>query len=128
MLGIRLTSAGQTEEGVVFLKKAMRLNPNYPPWLLWMLAVSYYQLGAYDQSIKTYKDYLEFFDDDDPHAYAGLAAAYVVTNRLVEAQKSISRLLEQEPSYTVKNAKVYLFAPEQRQPYINALVKAGLPE
>ena len=129
MLGIRLTSAGRAQEGIVLIKRAMRLNPYYPPWQLWVLGLAHYYLGKYDLAIDAYEDYFERFDEDDPEAYAQLAAVYVAADRLADAQKTIVRLRGQYPTYTLSSIDMASYKdPAEKQRFRAAVLRAGLPE
>ena len=128
MLGIRLTSAGRADEGIVLIKRAMRINPYYPPWHLWVLGLAHYYLDEYEPAIAAYEDYFERFDEDDPEAYAQLAAVYVAADHLADAQQTIIRLREQYPTYKLSSIDMASYKDPQKQRFRAAVLKAGLPE
>jgi tetratricopeptide (TPR) repeat protein len=54
ILGHMLTYAGQPEETIALVEKAIRLSPNDPRLFIWLpaLAAAHYQLGHYEQAIE----------------------------------------------------------------------------
>jgi hypothetical protein len=42
---------GRAKESIGILKKAMRLNPNYPDWYSWSLAFALFTARRYDEAL-----------------------------------------------------------------------------
>jgi adenylate cyclase len=55
ILGHMLTYAGQPEETIALVEKAIRLSPNDPRLFIWLpaLAAAHYQLRHYEQAVET---------------------------------------------------------------------------
>ena len=74
MAGDVLAWAGRPNEAIGLVKKAMRLNPIYPPIYLWHLGHAYYLTKRYEDAIVTLKRLLARNPDFLPaHIYLALA-------------------------------------------------------
>ena len=120
-----LTYMGRPEQAVAQLKKAMRMNPRHPSWYWNVLGRAYYEVGQYKEALATLKR------DNNPNFFAHRtrAAVYVQLGRLEEARAEVSKILEINPDYTLKSAKLLPYKDENRREcLINDLRKAGVPE
>ena len=88
--------AGRPDEAVGFVKKAMRLDPNYPPWLVFHLAQSYFQLRRYDEATAALQDSLRRNPNFSP-ARRYLAVVYVELGREKEARAEVAEILRISP-------------------------------
>lgn len=120
-----LVYAGQSEQSVELLQRAMRLNPYFPDWYLWYLADAHFTLGRHNEVIQTV---LRMQNPDEGRRL--LAASYAHLGRLEEARKEAQAVLRLHPAFT-------LSAWRQRPPYQDAAVlesfvsglrTAGLPD
>ena len=85
-----LKGAGQHEESLEFINKALTIDP-YHSFTLGQLERAYYNVGDYENSIKVYKDRLSnIFPEDD---ICGIDLAYN-SGGYVGAYREILRLLE----------------------------------
>ena len=98
-----LRKTGQPEKAIGVLEKAMRLNPLIDdPEVFDSLAISYFMVGRYEESIKawekrlTYQEWLQF-----PHA--GLTLCYLALSDVKKAKSHANKMLEANPSFNIKN-------------------------
>ena len=66
------------------------------PSSLFYIAACYFELGNYDETIKTMKDFVGKYSGDEayaPLAYQKLATAYIMKGDLQEAKKTLNTLL-----------------------------------
>jgi len=120
-----LALMGRAHEGLDYMEKAKRFNPNYPDWYLWNFALAYYTLHRYSDAIANLKA------ADLPTRYRlHLAASYAQLGRLDEAHAEVRKILESDPGATIRSWSQH--EPYQYQAdldhYIDGLRKAGLPE
>jgi adenylate cyclase len=124
--GELLTWLGRPEEGIEWIRRAMRLNP-YHPQRFWN------HLGRAQYTARNYADAIESFSkltapDHTHHAF--LAASSAQLGNRTAAAAHAREVLQQQPNFTVQS---YLTTLHYRQPSDNehlreGLLKAGLPE
>jgi adenylate cyclase len=124
--GELLTWLGRPEEGIDWIKRAMRLNP-YHPERFWN------HLGRAQFTARLYSDAVQSFSriskpDHTHHAF--LAAASASMGNATAAAAHAAEVLRLAPDFTVA---AYLTTTHYKQDgdrehYRNALLKAGLPE
>ncbi len=120
-----LTWLGRPEEGIDWIKKAMRLNP-YHPERFWN------HLGRACYCAEKYADAAEAFSritrpDHTHHAF--LAATFAQMGNAVAATAHAAEVLKREPKFSVA---IYLATQHykrdvDRQRHEDGLLKAGLP-
>ncbi len=120
-----LTWRGRPEEGIDWIKKAMRLNP-YHPERFWN------HLGRACYCAEKYADAAEAFSritrpDHTHHAF--LAATFAQMGNAVAATAHAAEVLKREPKFSVA---IYLATQHykrdvDRQRHEDGLLKAGLP-
>jgi adenylate cyclase len=126
-IGGGLNYAGKPEEAIGFIRKAMRLDPKYGPWVAIWLAESYFLLHRYDEAIALYQDALR----RNP-AYAivhrQLATTYAEMGREQDARAEAAALLRMSPAYNVDLWLARLPFKDKivLDRYTTALKKAGL--
>jgi len=128
-LSIVYTYAGRHEESVEAIEKAIRLNP-FPPNTYYRQAVqSYYFVGRYEEAIAAGKKAVTL-SPNDPLARSQLTAAYSLAGRKEEARIEAAEVLRLNPKYSLARVGKLLPFKNQadRELYINALRKAGIPE
>ena len=112
-LGWRLYMARQYDPAIEQLHNALEMDPNFAlPRMV--LGQAYEQKGAYDQAIAELQTAVRI-SHDSPPMVAALGHAYGTAGKRTEAQKILSRLLEQSKR-------------EYVSPFYVALVYAGLHE
>ena len=124
--GVGKLYAGMFAEAKSDILHAIQLSPRDPSLGLWLnaLASSDIGLGHFDDAINESNRALEA-GNRTFLAYASLATAYAMTNRIEEAKAAIVEALKLNPKLTVKfmserNSKTSALA--------EGLRKAGLPE
>ena len=129
LLGQNLNYAGRPDEGIVYLNKAIRLNPLPAYWYYSHLGLCYLQKGQYENALTELKKALQRAPEA-PSSYYRLSIAYTLLGREEEARASAAKSLELRPSISVSMAS-------KRWPYKNkafikiildAMRKAGFPE
>jgi adenylate cyclase len=120
-----LTWLGRPQEGIEWIRKAMRLNP-YHPERFWS------HLGRALYAARSYAEAMEAFSrisapDHTHHAY--LAACAAQLGNTTAAAAHAREVLSREPAFSIENyLKTLHFKLEaDREHYREGLVKAGLP-
>ncbi len=115
---------GRAEEAIEILKKAMRLNPNYPDWYSRSLAFSFFTARRYDEALQALEKTLS------PRSRRLLSATYAQTGRLKEARAAAKEYLEVNPNFSIKrHMELEPYEdPADLEDYVQGLRKAGLPE
>ena len=128
-LGMILTYGGRPEAAINVFKEAMRLSPTYPDWFLSELARAYFLTGRYDEAIEALQRRLQH-DPNSGEALVLLAASESAAGRLDKARSALARYLEPRPFYTLSHyARGEFYKnPDDLNPVLDALRKAGLPE
>ncbi|MBT5666288.1 MAG: adenylate/guanylate cyclase domain-containing protein [Rhodospirillaceae bacterium] len=124
-----LNYVGRAKEAIPLLKKAMRINPHYPFWYVYVLGQSQYCLTNFEAAIENFKSAVERNPTVAwPHKF--LLASYGQLGLQDDADWEISELeaLGQPP--TIKNARETspLQDPAYLKLYLDGLRKAGVPE
>ena len=121
--------AGQPQEAIGLLHKAMRLSPYYPDWFLGELGRAYFQLGQFDAAIRSLNDRL-VRSPDNGEALVLLAASFSAAGREAEARAALTRFLEPRPAYTVRDYAAGEFYRDRAdlERVLAALRRIGLPE
>ena len=124
--GELLTWLGRPEEGIEWVRRAMRLNP-YHPERFWS------HLGRAQYSARAYGDAIESFSkltapDYSHHTYLAASAAQILDR--IAAGAHAREVIRLEPAFS---AKTFLDTLHYRQPadaehLREGIVKAGLPE
>jgi len=129
LLGLTLLYSGRPGEGLVLVKRAMRLSPYYPPHFLRFLGLAYRSMGKYDEAIAVLKR-ARARGPSSPFVYILLAMTYAEAGRQEEARAAAKELLKRFPKFSVKRAaRAILFKdPAEQERLRDALRKAGLPE
>jgi adenylate cyclase len=122
-----LAYAGQPNEALDVLEKAMRLNPHYPFVYFNPLGRSYFMLGRYEDAIDAFQEGLR----RNPSAQSQrmfLAASYAEAGRLPEAEWEVAELLTLDPDFSLAQVpEVAPFKdPEPLERLLDGLRKAGL--
>jgi adenylate cyclase len=120
-----LTWLGRPEEGIEWIRKAMRLNPYHPERFWSHLARAYFAARRYEEAIKAFQ---RVNNADDAH-FAALSACYAALGDDVAANASASEVLKRTPGFSVAS---HLTTQHYKQNsdlehYRAALLKAGLP-
>ena len=115
---------GRAKESTEILKKAMRLNPNYPDWYSWSLAFALFTARRYDEALQVLEKTL------NPQSRRLLSVTYAQAGRLEQARAAGRAYLEVEANFSIKRwaeLEPYEIHADFWH-YVQGLRKAGLPE
>jgi len=127
-----LIYAGRPEEAFDFVNKAMRLDPHYPAYYLFVLGLAHFSMEQFEAAVNSFERTLK----RNPENYVPLlhlAAAYAHIGRGQEAAATIDELNKVLPMINLES----LNGPYMRFKYkeqvdkdrlLDGLRKAGLPE
>jgi TolB-like protein len=88
-----LIYAGNPADGAEFIKKALRLDPHYPPVYLYVLGKARFFMGRYDEAAATMEEISRHSADHTWHLFY-LAAIYGHLGREREAKSALKRFNE----------------------------------
>ena len=119
-----LTCDGHPNEGIQWLRKAMRLNPHYPGFYSWFLGLAQYAARQYEDAVKTLRE--------APQLGVGrriLAASLGQLGRVDEARAEAQEFLKGNPNFSAQFwASTEPFEDEaDGQHFVEGYLKAGLP-
>jgi adenylate cyclase len=120
-----LTWLGRPEEGIEWIRKAMRLNPYHPERFWSHLGRAYFTARRYDEAIKAFQR----VNNADYTNVAALAACHAALGDDVAAKASASDMLKRAPAFSVAShltTQHYKHDGDLKH-YRAALLKAGLP-
>ena len=129
-LGNLMNWTGNPEEGIVLIKKAMRLNPNYPYYYLFYLGHSHYLLGNNEEAIKLMKRVVTrapYFLPVRRH----LAVLFVEAGLKKEARAQTAEVLSIFPGASIEDERqrcYYRWEPALQKRFFTGLRKSGMPE
>ena len=123
--GELLTWLGQPEEGIEWIKKAMRLNPYHPPRFWNHLGRAYFVARRYVEAIEAFKHIAT--PDTSHHAFLAACHAHSGDDSSAEAHKH--EVLKQNPGFTIVDymETQHHRAESDREHHRQGLAKAGLP-
>ncbi len=127
-LAMTMFWSGRPEESLQLIRRAMRLNPNYPLWYLMVMEEAYRLTGRYDEAIETIKEELRRLDMF--FTRTRLALYYAQSGRDEEARAEIARVLSVKPDMNLKiwaNANFFK-DPSRLERDLADLRRVGLPE
>jgi adenylate cyclase len=122
-----LNFAGRPHEAMEVVKKAFRLDPNYPPNTMFHLAHSYWLLRRYDEAIAAMQDVLRRNPNFLP-AHRMLAVAHAEQGRKSNARAEVREILRISPEASLDRFRVTeaYKNPADTERFISGLQKAGL--
>ncbi|WP_426409149.1 adenylate/guanylate cyclase domain-containing protein [Bradyrhizobium ganzhouense] len=123
--GELLTWLGRPEEGIDWIKKAMRLNPYHPERFWSHLGRAYYCAEKYAAAAEAFSRITR--PDHTHHAF--LAGIFAQMGNAVAAGAHTAEVLKREPTFSVAThlATQHYKQDVDRQRYESGLLKAGLP-
>jgi tetratricopeptide (TPR) repeat protein len=126
-----LIHAGRPEEALDFVKTAMRLDPNYPAYYLFVVGLAHFNMERFEDAANSFKRALKH----NPINYLPLihlAAAYAYLDLKQEAAAAIQELNKALPIVSVGFVKHPTMSrykdPVDKDRLIDGLRKAGLSE
>ncbi|WP_193369212.1 adenylate/guanylate cyclase domain-containing protein [Pelagibius marinus] len=123
--GELLTWLGRPEEGIEWIKKAIRLNPYHPERFWNHLGRAYFVARRYDEAITAFQR----ISHPDQFHHAFLAAAFALQGDDASAQEQAGMVLELNPDFTVDDYLATLHYKEESdlEHHRQGLLKARLP-
>ena len=123
--GELLLWSGKAEEGIPWIRKAMRLNPYHPERFWSHLARAHFTLRQYDEAIVA----LKHVSTPDAGQQALLAACHARRGDAAEARAVTARLLARSPEFTVASylTGLHYKLKAESEHHRLALQEAGLP-
>ena len=120
-----LTWLGRPQEGIEWIRKAMRLNPYHPERFWNHLGRAQYLGGAYAEALVSFS---RITTPDHTH-HAFLAAASAQIGNSTAAAAHAREVLAREPGFSVENylGTLHYKADTDREHHREGLIKAGLP-
>jgi adenylate cyclase len=100
-LGYILLWAGRPKEAFGLTRKAMRLNPLYPPYYLFHLGHAHFLTGEYEEAVAAFKRAYNRNPDFWP-ARAYLAASYVHLGQIEKARAETAKLKGLSPDLSLE--------------------------
>jgi adenylate cyclase len=127
-LGAVLATVGRYKEAIPVLQKCLRLSPvPVHSRVLGILAISYREVGQYEESIATYKKELQFAGPDQLMAHLGMAFTYVLMGREKEAHSECAEVMRIDPEFSLERfIKSLPYDQSEKDRVASALRKAGL--
>jgi adenylate cyclase len=129
-LGQSLYWADRAEEALPVLKKALRLDPISPRWvILCFLAMVYRDMGQYEEAITLCKKVLKPWPDNIL-AHLVLAASYSMSDRNEDARSEATEILRIDPNFSLERLERTRRRRHKNREntarFVDALRKAGL--
>ncbi len=120
-----LTWLGQPEEGIAWIKKAMRLNPYHPVRFWNHLGRAYFVARRYAEAIEAFK---RIATPDQLH-HAFLAASYAHLGDAAQAAEHVRQALKLEPTFNVEDylATLHYKQAQDLLHHKESLLLAGFP-
>jgi adenylate cyclase len=121
-----LALRGRSDEALVFLEAAVRLNPLHPHWYNAHFGIALYSLRRFEEAAQS----LKRMSRPTTWSCARLAACYAQLERTAEAQAAVAEVLRLQPDFSTAEymrKSVLLEHAEDRELLREALIKAGLP-
>ena len=127
MYAFSLTYAGKSNEALVALDQAMRLNPFYPELFHVFYGRALFNLKRYEEAMPR----LERIRTSQPfhaNALAHAAACYSACGRVDEAKETVAEVRSASPGYTLAHARdwVAYADPDEHKHFLDCLADAGL--
>jgi adenylate cyclase len=126
-MGYSLYVSDRPEDGIEFLKKAIRLNPIPPAMYLYHLGHAYRAAKQYNKAIEAYLMCIKQ-NPDNYFAHIGLATTYGLLGNQKEAYVAGSNILKLYPEFSIEEflKDSWLKNQDEINNYKIGLQKAGL--
>ena len=124
-----LIHAGRADEAMDSIRAAMRLDPHYPAYYLFILGLAYFGGGDLEKAVEYFE---RSFERNPEYTFPALplAAAYTYLGDKDKAQAALNRFERVYPWDTVDGVSYYwpFKKPADSERFLNGLRKAGYPE
>jgi adenylate cyclase len=124
--GELLTWLGEAEEGIDWIRKAMRLNPYHPPRFWSHLARAFFVARRYAEAI----DAVQRVPSPDYFHVASLAACFAMLGKEAQARSNTAETLKRKPDFSVQRdylPTLHYKRESDLAHHRDSLLKAGLP-
>lgn len=121
---------GNPERGISLIKKAMRLNPNYPYYYMFYLGHSHYLLGNTEEAIQLMKRVVTRAPNFLP-VRRHLAVLFQEVGLKKEARVQVKEVLKIFPGASIEDERQrcpYRWEPALQKRFFTGLRKSGMPE
>jgi TolB-like protein/Tfp pilus assembly protein PilF len=127
--GLAFIHYGQTERGMNYLQRIIRLDPFYTPACLTFLGNAYYQTGEYAKAIESLRNAARRLPVFRP-THVWLAAAAAQLGHDEEAREAVAKVLSRDPQFTIiKWLRLHAFERQEDVDHVaEGLRKAGFPQ
>jgi adenylate cyclase len=124
--GWAIPKVGKSDEAIISIKKAMRLNPIYPDWYSQALIFALYTAKRYEEVIKASEE----FNIRHLHTYLELAGSFAKLGRKDEARKAAANALKLNPDFSLSwwRERINFSNTDALEHYMDGLRKTGLPD
>ena len=120
-MGQVLVWAGESEQAIPLIERAMRANPTYPHWYLFVLGLAQLLVGWPNEAIASLQRGL-VLNPDSAQLYHVLAASMVRAGKLEEARETLRR--SRGEGYEMSPASAYEVLPFRRREDAENLIEA----
>jgi len=129
LLGCVLHYAGQSEKSVELIKRGVRFDPHLEDIYLHWIALAYFQLGQYDEAVKSLRQRIERKPDTDISRVL-LAACHGHLGQTTDAKAAWDEAHRLNPIYSLDHRRRILpyKNPADFDHIVDGLRKAGLAE
>lgn len=123
-MGEVLTWLGRAEEGIDWIKRAMRLNPHHPPRFWSHLGRAYFTARRYGEAIDAFKQ----MSSPDIFLHGFLAAAHAHLGEAETAKVHVAKIQELDPAFDLLAflETMHYDDPDDLEHLHDGLAKAGL--
>jgi adenylate cyclase len=127
MLGQSLLFNGRDKEALVYLEKALRMNPFPETWYFMEIGNAHLISRNYEEAVSTFKKALSI-SPKNSFARGGLIVIYVEMGRMEEARVEAEEMIKIDPKFTTKGweKRASWKDPKVIERFVEAWRKAGL--
>lgn len=127
LLATTLNYAAKPRDALVYMKKAMQLNPLHPFVYKLIMGEIYFNLHDYKNAVKQFEHALER-NPSTQESRIWLAASYAQLGRLDDASWQLDHIRNDDPDFSITNIETVIpfRDPMQLKHLIDGLHKAGL--
>lgn len=97
-----LAYAGRLDEALVLSKKALRMAPHPPPYVLIDAGEINYLLGRYEEAISEYQKLFERFPSSRGRNSPWLIVSYMALGEEKKAKTEVEKLLKKYPDFSIE--------------------------
>jgi len=126
-LALGLNYAGNPEEGLAVITRAIKLNPLRPFFYVWTEGQSHYLKGNYEKAVQLF-EYVIATNPQFSAAHKMLVATYIELGRKDDAEWAFDELLTIAPNFRVstENIRIPYIKEAVRKRYIDSLRQAKI--